>query len=243
MSVLKTHSVELAIDHRIKDRLGALMEVSTLDFRAMAVAAGLNPTTSFRGIRVHFLDFGESDLTGFDFSGADLTGCDFSRAKIDGAIFAGACLNELYGVKMRAPEVFISYTPGDHIIARSIADGLNARGIQQLLSSNHVYGFDKNSIPDIETSKRPIHFFVVTTQENFIISWIIKQLNRSVAKTFGKGIIFAIFLIGNDLLKRFEGFPNLRILNLDNLDSNLDIIATELIDYRELFNKNIGNIS
>jgi WD40 repeat protein len=73
-----------------REGLEGLFRVRTPDFRAMALAAGLDPAMDFRGKDLRGIDFRRSNMSGFDFSGTDLRGCNFSHARVDGAHFVGA---------------------------------------------------------------------------------------------------------------------------------------------------------
>jgi len=73
-----------------REGIEGLFRVRTPDFRAMALVAGLDPASDFRGKDLRGIDFRGSDLSGFDFSGADLRGCDFSHARIETTRFDGA---------------------------------------------------------------------------------------------------------------------------------------------------------
>lgn len=78
------------------DRLVGMASGRNPGFRELALAAGLDPATDFRGADLRDLDFRDDDLAGFSFRGADLTGCDFRRARgiagdaLDGALVHGA---------------------------------------------------------------------------------------------------------------------------------------------------------
>lgn len=67
--------VPLDVDDRTRERLDAMLGVTTLDFAAMVRAAGLDPKTAFRGRVLRDIDFGDSDLSEFDFTGTEFVNC------------------------------------------------------------------------------------------------------------------------------------------------------------------------
>lgn len=225
MPVLKAPSVELAVDDRIKDRLGALMEVSTLDFRAMTFAAGLDPKTSFRGKRIHFLDFGESDLTGFDFSGADLTGCNFSHAKIDGAVFAAARLDKVRGIKKRVPNVFISYSSVDCEIARFIADGLESRDVVYFMVDDYVsviQVIENNLIEIIQEKAQMLFIASAKSLKDFYTN---VKLNYTIDKFIRQNFKITIVLADVSTKELPSYLHNMLTVNIFDLEFSLDRIA------------------
>jgi hypothetical protein len=231
MSGLTVPAVELAIDDRIRDRLDALMEVMSLDFRAMAVAVGLDPATSFRGKRIHFLDFGESDLTGFDFSGADLTGCDFSRAKIGGVNFAGACLDKARGVKeKRVPMVFISYARADLDAAQTVANRLKRRGISFFIDESFRVGqvFGAKISDEL---KKASHFLFIASPRSLQSKSVIAELNAAIRirMMYDGELAFIAVLHGLTASQTSFDLQHWLIVDFDGLDAALDHIAADIL--------------
>lgn len=64
---LSEESFELALPEETVVRLRRLMATDVADFRTLALAAGFDPETSFRGVDLSNVDFGNSDLTGLEF--------------------------------------------------------------------------------------------------------------------------------------------------------------------------------
>jgi uncharacterized protein YjbI with pentapeptide repeats len=93
---------DITLSAPLQQKVEAVLQQKTADFRAMTEAAGLDPAHSFRGKTLRNIDFGTSNLWGFDFTGADLSGSDFSQAKTQGACFVGATLDDALGYRIDA---------------------------------------------------------------------------------------------------------------------------------------------
>jgi hypothetical protein len=191
----------------------------------MAFAAGLDPKTSFRGIRIHFLDFGESDLTGFDFSGTDLTGCNFSRAKIDGAVFAGACLNKVRGMKKGKTEVFISYSSTDYGAARLVADGLQSRNVLYFLSRFSFYTHTgmRNIINEEEEQINCLIFII--SEKSLKYYYKIKNIENFIVKNNKKNLMIFTVLVDITTYELPEFLRKVISIDLVDLEVSLDRIA------------------
>ncbi|MEM8541702.1 MAG: pentapeptide repeat-containing protein [Pseudomonadota bacterium] len=147
-------TVELQLPNEAKERITRLIQTDSSDFRELALAAGFDPATSFRGKTLRNIDFGTSDLSGFDFSGADLRGSKLARAKIDGAVFDGALRrNSKWSIRhvefrtgspLGSGSEMIEYSPlGDFIFTNSRG------GFTEKLESTSALG-----IPDLSAEPK-----------------------------------------------------------------------------------------
>lgn len=91
----------------LQQKLASILAVQELDFRELAMAAGMDPCRDFVGKVFEDIDFGESDLSGFNFSAATFKNCNLENAKTENANFLGA-----RGVISR-PKNGLEYFPED----------------------------------------------------------------------------------------------------------------------------------
>lgn len=226
MTDLTAPPLELAVDDRLKTRLAALLEVTTLDFPAMTRAAGLDPATSFRGTRIRGVDFGESDLTGFDFTGANLVDCDFSRARTEGAIFAGARLEGVSGLGRRLM-VLISRAFADNLVATAIVDGLQWRGVHGSITID-----DEILNPAAFTLHRPHIFLPIASQRSAASVWMNAEWRDSMSKAVEGGLTIIPLLLDVTVEELPPPLQRFQALDLRDMDAALDHLAVEIFRER-----------